>query len=122
MQEAGIPAKLAPTIGIAVDHRRNNRSLEGLQANVNRLKTYRANLILFPKRNSAPKAGDASAAELATAQQLIGTVMPITKAASVSEYTKITPEMTVRLEPVLSSCTCRYEYMRCFISRINFKG
>ena len=30
-QEAGIPAKLAPTIGIAVDHRRRNRSLEGLQ-------------------------------------------------------------------------------------------
>lgn len=31
MQEAGIPAKFAPTIGIAVDHRRKNRSLEGLQ-------------------------------------------------------------------------------------------
>lgn len=30
-QEAGIPAKFAPTIGIAVDHRRKNRSLEGLQ-------------------------------------------------------------------------------------------
>lgn len=31
LQEAGIPAKFAPTIGIAVDHRRKNRSLEGLQ-------------------------------------------------------------------------------------------
>jgi len=31
VQEAGIPAKLAPTIGIAVDHRRRNRSLESLQ-------------------------------------------------------------------------------------------
>ncbi len=31
LQEAGIPAKLAPTIGIAVDFRRRNRSLEGLQ-------------------------------------------------------------------------------------------
>jgi hypothetical protein len=30
-QEAGIPRKLAPTIGIAVDHRRRNRSLESLQ-------------------------------------------------------------------------------------------
>ncbi len=30
-QEAGIPIKLASTIGIAVDHRRTNRSLEGLQ-------------------------------------------------------------------------------------------
>jgi ribosomal protein L13E len=31
LQEAGIPRKLAPTIGIAVDHRRKNRSLESLQ-------------------------------------------------------------------------------------------
>ncbi len=31
LQEAGIPAKFAPSIGIAVDHRRKNRSLEGLQ-------------------------------------------------------------------------------------------
>jgi hypothetical protein len=30
-QEAGIPAKFAPTIGIAVDHRRKNRSLETMQ-------------------------------------------------------------------------------------------
>ena len=30
-QEAGIAVKLAPTIGIAVDHRRHNRSLESLQ-------------------------------------------------------------------------------------------
>ncbi|GAV66255.1 Ribosomal_L13e domain-containing protein, partial [Cephalotus follicularis] len=33
------PKKLAPTIGIGVDHHRKNRSLEGLQANVQRLKT-----------------------------------------------------------------------------------
>lgn len=31
LQEAGIPKKLAPTIGISVDHRRRNRSLESLQ-------------------------------------------------------------------------------------------
>lgn len=31
IQEAGIPAKFAKTIGIAVDHRRRNRSLESLQ-------------------------------------------------------------------------------------------
>ncbi|KAE8676835.1 60S ribosomal protein L13-1 [Hibiscus syriacus] len=42
--------KLAPTIGIAVDHRRKNRSLEGLQANFQRLKTYKAKLVVFPRR------------------------------------------------------------------------
>ena len=50
MQGAGIPKKLAPTIGIAVDHRRRNRSLEGLQANIQRLKTYKAKLVIFPRR------------------------------------------------------------------------
>ncbi|KAI0529044.1 hypothetical protein KFK09_001589 [Dendrobium nobile] len=34
LKAAGIPKKLAPTIGIAFDHRRKNRSLEGLHANV----------------------------------------------------------------------------------------
>ncbi|KAG7014861.1 hypothetical protein SDJN02_22491, partial [Cucurbita argyrosperma subsp. argyrosperma] len=45
LKAAGIPKKLAPTIGIAVDHRRRNRSLESLQANVQRLKTYKAKSI-----------------------------------------------------------------------------
>ena len=35
VQEAGIAVKLAPTIGIAVDHRRHNRSLESLQVRWN---------------------------------------------------------------------------------------
>jgi hypothetical protein len=50
LQAAGIPKKLAPTIGISVDHRRKNKSLEGLQANVQRLKTYEAKLVIFPRR------------------------------------------------------------------------
>ena len=50
MQAAGIPKKLAPTIGISVDHRRKNRSLEGMQSNVSRLKTYKAKLVIFPRR------------------------------------------------------------------------
>ncbi|CAN1271510.1 60S ribosomal protein L13-1 [Linum perenne] len=50
LKAAGIPKKLAPTIGIAVDHRRKNRSLEGLQVNAQRLKTYKAKLVIFPRR------------------------------------------------------------------------
>ncbi|KIZ01101.1 60S ribosomal protein L13-2, partial [Monoraphidium neglectum] len=53
--EAGIPAKLAPTIGISVDNRRRNSSLEGLQANVARLKAYRSNLVIFPRNANKPK-------------------------------------------------------------------
>eukprot|EP00268_Persea_americana_P030867 TRINITY_DN2995_c0_g1_i4.p1 TRINITY_DN2995_c0_g1~~TRINITY_DN2995_c0_g1_i4.p1 ORF type:complete len:122 (-),score=21.96 TRINITY_DN2995_c0_g1_i4:322-687(-) len=55
LKAAGIPKKLAPTIGIAVDHRRKNRSLEGLQANLQRLKTYKAKLVIFPRRSGKYK-------------------------------------------------------------------
>ncbi|KAK2991286.1 hypothetical protein RJ640_024551 [Escallonia rubra] len=47
---AGIPKEVAATIGMAVDHRRRSRSLEGLQANVQRLKSYKSKLVVFPRR------------------------------------------------------------------------
>jgi hypothetical protein len=59
-QAAGIQRNFARTIGIAVDHRRKNKSVEALQANVQRLKEYRSKLILFPKKMSKPKKGEAS--------------------------------------------------------------
>jgi hypothetical protein len=55
LQAAGISKKLAPTVGIAVDHRRKNRSLESLQENVARLNTYKAKLIVFPRRSRKVK-------------------------------------------------------------------
>lgn len=77
LKEAEIPAKLAPTIGIAVDTRRKNKCLESLQANVARLKAYKSKLIIFPRKAGKPKAGDATEEELATAEQLQGALMPI---------------------------------------------
>lgn len=58
MQAAGIPRPLAPTIGITVDHRRQNLSEEGLAINVARLKAYKERLILLPRKSNAPKKGD----------------------------------------------------------------
>ena len=58
MQNAKISRKLAQRIGIAVDHRRRNRSLESLQINTQRLKEYMSKLILFPRNPNKPKAGD----------------------------------------------------------------
>jgi len=52
LREAKIPPKLAPTIGIAVDHRRRNRCTESLAENVNRLKLYRSKLLIFPNHTS----------------------------------------------------------------------
>merc|ERR1719161_2413165 len=50
LREAKIPVKLAPTIGISVDHRRRNRCTESLQANVDRLNLYKSKLLIFPKK------------------------------------------------------------------------
>ena len=60
LRVAGIHKKVARTIGISVDPRRQNKCTESLQANVQRLKEYRSKLILFPRKPSAPKKGDSS--------------------------------------------------------------
>uniref|UniRef100_A0A251SUV7 60S ribosomal protein L13 n=1 Tax=Helianthus annuus TaxID=4232 RepID=A0A251SUV7_HELAN len=93
LKAAGIPKKLAPTIGIAVDHRRRNRSLEGLQANVQRLKTFKAKLVIFPRRARKTKAGDSTPEELATATQVQGPVLPIIREKPAVELVKVTEEM-----------------------------
>lgn len=58
LKSAKITPQFARTVGIAVDHRRQNTSEEALQANVQRLEQYRSKLILFPRRADKPKKGD----------------------------------------------------------------
>jgi large subunit ribosomal protein L13e len=58
IQEAGIHRKEARSVGIAVDHRRRNRSNESLELNIQRLKAYKAKLIVFPRKAASPKKGD----------------------------------------------------------------
>ncbi|OKL62483.1 60S ribosomal protein L13 [Talaromyces atroroseus] len=67
LKEAGVPRKLAPTIGIAVDHRRKNVSQESLAANVARLQEYKSRLILFPRKSGQYKKLDSSAEDVAAA-------------------------------------------------------
>ncbi|GAB2212128.1 hypothetical protein Droror1_Dr00025475 [Drosera rotundifolia] len=93
LKAAGIPKKLAPTIGIAVDHRRRNSSLESLQANVQRLKTYKAKLVVFPKHARKIKAGDSAPEELATATQAHGDYLPVGAEKQPVEIVKLTVEM-----------------------------
>lgn len=93
LKAAGIPKKLAPTIGIAVDHRRRNRSLESLQNNVQRLKTYKAKLVVFPRRAHKVKAGDSTPEELATATQVQGPILPIVSQQPSVELVKVTNDM-----------------------------
>ncbi|XP_022923040.1 60S ribosomal protein L13-1 [Cucurbita moschata] len=93
LKAAGIPKKLAPTIGISVDHRRRNRSLESLQANVQRLKTYKAKVVVFPRRARKFKAGDSTPEELANATQVQGPYLPIGREKAPVELVKVTEEM-----------------------------
>ena len=60
IQGAGINKNVAKTIGIAVDFRRRNSSVESLQQNIQRLKEYRSKLILFPKKAGKQQKGDAT--------------------------------------------------------------
>ncbi|XP_054721566.1 60S ribosomal protein L13-like [Uloborus diversus] len=79
LKAAGIHRKEARTIGIAVDVRRRNKSVESLQKNVQRLKVYKSKLILFPRKLSKPKKGDATEEEVKMATQLKGVIMPVKK-------------------------------------------
>ena len=93
LKMAGVKRKWARTVGIAVDHRRRNRSLEGMQANVQRLKEYTAKLLVFPRRPGKVKSGDSSAEELASATQVKGAFMPITLEKPAVDLVKINEEM-----------------------------
>merc|ERR1712157_320093 len=48
---AGMTIRDARQLGVAVDNRRRNASVEGLQANVQRLKEYKSKLIVFPRKS-----------------------------------------------------------------------
>jgi len=74
LKEAGIARKLAPTIGISVDSRRQNLSTESLAVNVARLKAYQSRLILFPRKLGQYKKGDASKEEVSGAKNLVSSI------------------------------------------------
>jgi len=69
LKEAGINRHTAPGIGISIDHRRRNKSVNSLQENVLRLKSYRSRLILFPRNKKVPRKGDSTKEDLAQAKQ-----------------------------------------------------
>ena len=54
LKGAGLKPHYAATVGIKVDSRRKNISEEGLNANIQRLKTYVSKLVVFPKKGQSP--------------------------------------------------------------------
>lgn len=79
LKVAGINRKWARTVGIAIDHRRRNRSEESLKANVERLKLYKSKLIVFPKNAKKPSKTDSAAADLKAVKQLVAPLFPIVR-------------------------------------------
>ncbi|ODV98140.1 hypothetical protein PACTADRAFT_14613 [Pachysolen tannophilus NRRL Y-2460] len=63
LKAVGLTPKYARTVGIAVDHRRQNRSEETFKANVSRLQEYQSKLIVFKKAGEGKDAAQVSITE-----------------------------------------------------------
>jgi len=84
------------SIGICVDHRRRNHSVESLNLNANRLKTYVSKLVMFPRKREAKKGfggipNDTTGATNVK-QVSIATAMPIEKPSKRIRARAITKE------------------------------
>jgi len=94
LKAAGFHPQQARGLGVCVDHRRHNRSQEGFNLNVQRLKEYKAKLVVFPRKsNGSIKKGDSSVDEQkqtkqVTSKQTLAIVAPDTSV----EARKITKE------------------------------
>merc|ERR1712025_1395675 len=93
LKAAGISKNMAQTIGISVDHRRKNKSLESLQRNVQRLKEYQSKLILFPVKSSKPRKGDATEEDIKKATQIEGHVMPVKQVVKRQRAMELTDDL-----------------------------
>jgi len=94
LKAAEINKKQARGIGIAVDHRRENRSEESFQANVQRLKLYKSKLVVFPRRSTKRlRAGDSTKERRAAAVQVLSkSTLPIQTPEVEVQVRKITKE------------------------------
>nr|CAJ17270.1 ribosomal protein L13e [Sphaerius sp. APV-2005] len=77
LKAAGLNPVFARTIGVSVDYRRRNKSVESLQQNAQRLKEYRSKLILFPLNDKKIRKGESTLDKCAVATQLTAEVMPV---------------------------------------------
>ncbi|GFR51950.1 hypothetical protein Agub_g14472 [Astrephomene gubernaculifera] len=120
LKEAGIAVKMAASLGISVDHRRRNKSLESLQENVQRLKAYRSNLVVFPRNVKKPKAFETPAAEAKLVGQVSGTVMPLARSQPALETVKVTSEMKATAGKELSEIKAT-AYGKLRLERMNVR-
>lgn len=97
VKAAGLTAAFARSVGIAVDHRRRNKSAESKALNVARLTNYKTKLVLFPRKENKPKKGlindsTLSASALAEVKQTSVAGLPV-KAAEAPVFEPLTKAM-----------------------------
>lgn len=93
VKAAGLNKNFARSIGIAIDYRRRNKSVESLQKNVQRLKEYRSKLVLFPKKLSKPHKGDATKEEMDVAIQVKSKeIIPVSEVVAKDKARAITED------------------------------
>uniref|UniRef100_A0A7S2R052 60S ribosomal protein L13 n=1 Tax=Eucampia antarctica TaxID=49252 RepID=A0A7S2R052_9STRA len=96
IKAAGLTPAYARTVGIAVDHRRRNKSAESLALNVARLNEYKSKLVVFPKHRAVVKSGDSTMEECIAVSQLTGGVLPLVKKVAGIEMADVTDELTAK--------------------------
>lgn len=84
LQAAGLNYAYARTVGIAVDQRRRNKSVESVQVNAQRLKEYKQRLVLFPRKEGEKQQAEKFATDMSN-------VMPI-KQSSVKPKARVITE------------------------------
>jgi len=94
LRAVGISRFQALSIGIAVDHRRRNKSEQSLRTNVQRLKEYKSKLVLFPRHPKKPLKGEASQEETTKVAQLSGEVLPVRHGAHKIQSAKVSEVQT----------------------------
>jgi large subunit ribosomal protein L13e len=82
LKAAKISPKYARTIGIAVDHRRSNKSNESLELNLARLMAYKGNLVILKKGE-----------DVSGLAQFKGTIQPIDYSKPALEMQEVTDEL-----------------------------
>jgi len=98
LKGANILPQFASTVGIAIDTRRSNKSVELLQLNVNRLKAYVEKLVLLPRKDGKPKKAQKGAIADTTekvdvVQNVHADVLPAAKARKNEKGAKVSKEM-----------------------------
>ena len=89
IKAAGLTAKYARTVGIAVDHRRQNKSQENFDANVARLNEYKSKLVIFDKKSKAEGEQVKTAAAFPIKQASTETTTRAVEEPAVGAYTTL---------------------------------